>query len=193
MSTAGGALERLLWNGLHPGVYSLSESEVGARLVPVVGKETVLLFQLDDPHDELRHAEPKGTQICDGLFFYQRKKKAHPWLLFFELKRGHDFEHAVAQLASAIRLLFRGLHARCSPRGIHAVVVSGVVSPPDTQLLQKQFRDELRTHKIKASLGFVPCSLKGVADLREELMSRVQPVPAEVEGQGKGIDGLDDE
>ncbi|WP_309891692.1 hypothetical protein [Archangium sp.] len=179
MSTAGGALERLLWNGLQPGDYKLSESDVGARLEPLVGKETVLLFRLDDPHDELRRDEPKGTQICDGLFFYQRKKKAQPWLLFFELKRGHDFAHAVSQLRSAIRLLFKGLHDQCSPCGVHAVVVSGVVAPPDAQLLQKQFREELRTHKIKASLGFVPCPLKDVADLREELMSRVRPVQAE--------------
>jgi hypothetical protein len=183
---AGGALERLLWNGLHPGVYALSESEVGARLAPV-DKEAVLLFQLDEPHDELRHAEPDGTQICDGLFFYRRKKRAHPWLLFFELKRGHDFEHAVAQLASAIQLLFKSLHERCRPRGIHAVVVSGVVAPPDAQILQKRFRADLRALRIKASLGFVTCPLKGVVDLREELMSRVQPVPAEeVEGQGTG-------
>jgi hypothetical protein len=173
VSTAGGALERLLWNGLHPGVHSLSESEVGAKLAPV-DKETVLLFQLDDPHDELRHAEPQGTQICDGLFFYRRKKKAAPWLLFFELKRGSDFEHAVDQLISAIRLLIKSLHARCPPRGIHAVVVSGVESPPDRQQLQSQFRQELRAHKIKATLGFVPCPLKGEADLREELMSRIQ-------------------
>lgn len=173
MSTAGGALERLLWKGLHPGVYSLSESEVGAKLAPV-DKETVLLFQLDEPHNELRHSEPQGTQICDGLFFYRRKKKADPWLLFFELKRGSDFDHAVAQLISAIQLLLKGLHARCNPRGIHAVVVSGVESPPDTQHLQSQFRRELRTHKIKASLGFVPCPLKGEADLRGELLSRIQ-------------------
>ncbi len=183
MSTRGGALERLLWNGLHPGVYSLSESEVGARLAPEY-KETVLLIQLDEPHDELRQGEPDGTQIRDGLFFYQRnKERARPWLLFFELKRGHDFEHAVSQLRSAIRLLFKGLHDRCSPRGVHAVVVAGVESPPDTQLLQKQFREELSTHKIKASLGFVTCPLKDVADLREELMSRVRKVE-DVEGQG---------
>jgi hypothetical protein len=55
------------------------------------------------------------------------------------------------------------------------VVVSGVESPPDRQLLQRQFREDLRAHKIKASLGFVPCPLKDVADLREELMSRVRP------------------
>jgi hypothetical protein len=181
VSTVGGALERLLWNGLHPGAYSLSESDVGAKLAPV-DKETVLLFQLDEPHDELRHAEPKGTQICDGLFFYRRKKKAHPWLLFFELKRGHDFEHAVAQLISAIRLTLKGLHVRCIPRGIHAVVVSGVESPPDKQLLQKQFRDELRAHGVTVSLGFVTCPHENVVDLREELMSRVRP-DREVEGQ----------
>jgi hypothetical protein len=182
VSTAGGALERLLWNGLHPGVYSLSESEVGAKLAPE-DKKTVLLFQLDNPHDELRHQEPDGTQICDGLFFYRRKKRAHPWLLFFELKRGKDYEHAVSQLVSAIRLAIKGLHARCHQRGIHAVVVSGGESPPDKQLLQKQFREELRAHKIKASLGFVPCPHKDVADLREELMSRVRAVE-DVEGQG---------
>lgn len=173
MSMAGGTLERLLWNGLHPGVYSLSESEVGARLAPV-DKETVLLFQLDEPHDELRHGEPQGTQICDGLFFYRRKKKADPWLLFFELKRGSDFDHAVEQLKSAIRLLIKGLHERCRPRDIHAVVVSGAESPPDRQQLQSQFRKELRADKIKASLGFVPCPLKGEADLRGELMTRIQ-------------------
>ncbi len=172
MSTQGGALERLLWNGMHPGVYSLSESEVGAMLVPV-DKEAVLLFQLDDPHDELRHGEPEGTQICDGLFFYRRKKKSPPWLLFFELKRGQYFEKAVSQLIQAIQLVTKGLHARCDPRRIHAVVVSGVESPPDKQVLQKRFRSELRAHNIKASLGFVPCPLKDVADLREELMSRV--------------------
>lgn len=177
MSTAGGALERLLWNGLHPGVYALKESEVGAKLAPM-DKETVLLFQLDDPHDELRWGEPDGTQICDGMFFYRRKTKAHPWLLFFELKRGRDFEHAVSQLATGIRLAIQGLHARCQERGIHAVVVSGVESPPDKQLLQKQFRQKLRAHDIQASLGFVPCPLKDVADLREELMSRVRAVDA---------------
>jgi len=174
VSTEGGTLERLLWNGLHPGVYSLKESEVGAQLAPV-DKEAVLLFQLDEPHDELRREEPPGTLICDGLFFYRRKKKADPWLLFFELKRGHDFEHAVSQLASAIRLLLTGLHGRCRERRVHAVVVSGAESPSDRQVLQKSFRQELRAHKIRASLGFVPCPLKGVADLREELMSRIQP------------------
>jgi hypothetical protein len=182
VSMAGGALERLLWNGLHPGVYSLSESDVGAKLAPE-DKETVLLFQLDAPHDELRHAEPPKTQICDGLFFYRRKKKAPPWLLFFELKRGSDFEHAVSQLLSAIRLTLGGLHARCLPRGIHAVVVSGVESPPDRQLLQKQFRQQLRAQNIQASLGFVPCPHQDVADLREELMSRVRAAGEDVDGQ----------
>ncbi|MFY0578967.1 hypothetical protein ACN28S_36060 [Cystobacter fuscus] len=180
MSTQGGALERLLWNGLHPGVYSLSESQVGAKLAPV-DKESVLLFQLDDPHDELRHGEPDGTQSCDGLFFYRRKKKAEPWLLFFELKRGEYFEHAVSQLISAIRLVTKSLHSRCDPRNIHAVVVSGAESPPDKQVLQKEFRAQLRAHKIKASLGFVPCPHKNVADLREELMSRVRPETTEAQ------------
>jgi hypothetical protein len=173
VSTTGGALERLLWNGLHPGVYSLSESEVGAKLTPDF-KETVLLFQLDEPHDELRRGEPAGTQICDGLFFYRRKKSSFPWLLFFELKRGHDFDHAVSQLSSAVRLVLNGLHVRCDKHNVHAVVVSGVEAPPDKQVLQKQFRKDLRSHKINASLGFVPCPLRDVADLREELMSRVQ-------------------
>ncbi|WP_147444555.1 MULTISPECIES: hypothetical protein [Corallococcus] len=175
MSSAGGSLDRLLWNGLHPGVYSLSECEVGARLAPV-NKEAVLLFQLDSPHDELRHGEPDGTQVCDGLFFYRRKKNAHPWLLFFELKRGRDFDHAVSQLISAVRLALTGLHARCDQRRVHAVIISGAESPPDSQLLQKEFRQQLLAYKIKATLGFVPCPLKGVADLREELMSRVQAV-----------------
>jgi len=181
VSTAGGALERLLWNGLHPGVYSLSESDVGAKLAPM-DKETVLLFQLDNPYNELRRGEPDGTTICDGLFFYRRKKRAEPWLLFFELKHGSNFEHAVAQLISAIRLTLKGLHVRCIPRGIHAVVVSGVESPPDKQLLQKQFRDELRAHGVTVSLGFVICPREDVVDLREELMSRVRP-DKEVEGQ----------
>jgi len=171
---AGGTLERLLWNGLHPGVYSLSESDVGARLSPV-DKETVLLFQLDEPHDELRYGEPQETQICDGLFFYRRKRKADPWLLFFELKHGSDFDNAVAQLKSAIQLLIKGLHERCRPRGIHAVVVSGVESPADRQELQSQFRKELSANKIKASLGFVTCPHKQVVDLRGELMSRINP------------------
>ena len=173
MSTVGGALERLLWNGLHPGVYSLSESEVGARLAPE-DKEAVLLFQLDEPHDELRHHEPDGTKVCDGMFFYRRKKSASPWLLFFELKRGTHFAEAVAQLMSAIRLTIKNLHARCEPCRIHAVVISGTTSPPDKQILQKQFRTELSAHQIKATLGFVTCPLKGVVDLREELMFRVR-------------------
>jgi hypothetical protein len=184
VSTVGGSLERLLWNGLQPGVYSLSESEVGAKLYPV-DKEAVLLFQLDEPHDELRRDQSEIKLICDGLFFYRRKKKAQPWLLFFELKRGHAFDHAVSQLVSAIRLLIQGLHARCKqphPK-IHAVVVSGADSPTDQQFLQKWFRTELSTHKLKASLGFVPCPLKDVADLRGELLSRIQP-EEEAEEQG---------
>jgi hypothetical protein len=107
-------------------------------------------------------------------FGNRRKKKADPWLLFFELKRGKDFDNAVMQLISAIRLLIKGLHDRCRPRGIHAVVVSGGESPPDQQQLQSQFRRELRADKIKASLGFVPCPRKAVADLRNELISRIQ-------------------
>ncbi|MGE6757907.1 hypothetical protein ACQKGO_07860 [Corallococcus interemptor] len=172
-TTVGGAFDRLLWNGLQPGEYSLSESEVGAKLSPE-GQEAVLLFQLDEPHDELRHQEPDGTSICDGMFFYRRKLRAQPWLLFFELKRGSYFSKAVAQLTSAILLTAKNLHSRYPLDRIHAVVVSGVESPPDQQILQKQFRAQLSKHKIRASLGFVTCPLKGGADLREELLSRVQ-------------------
>lgn len=179
MNDAGGAFDRLLWNGLHPGVFSLSESDVGASLAPQ-DKETVLLFQLDksnepdDPCNELRYAEPDGTRICDGLFFYRRKRRSLPWLVFFELKHGRDFESAFEQLVSGVKLLTKNLHQRWSDPRIHAVIVSGGDAPADKQVLQKNFATEMKALGIAARLGFVTCRHKRVADLRPELDTRKQ-------------------
>lgn len=179
MNDVGGAFDRLLWNGLHPGVFSLSENDVGASLGPQ-DKETVLLFQLDksdepgDPCNELRRDEPPGTRICDGLFFYRRTRRSVPWLVFFELKSGEDSEKAFTQLVSGVGLLTKNLHQHWSDRRIHAVIVSGGVAPVDKQLLQKKFAKEMKTKGLAARLTFVQCPRKSIADLRPELDARRQ-------------------